>query len=114
MNILIKLIANGMIGIPGLWWSGTSLAFAVITSVLVSLLAYALGDALILPATNNTFATTFDFLFVFALFWAACALFQQPHQLSGILLTSFLVGVVEFFYHAYLLRKGVEHTRDPG
>jgi hypothetical protein len=114
MNILIKLIANGMIGIPGLWWSGTSLAFAVITSVLVSLLAYAVGDALILPNTNNTFATTADFLLVFALFWAACALFNQPYQLPGILLTSFLIGVVEFFYHAYLQRKGVEHTKHPG
>lgn len=114
MSILIKLILNGIIGIPGLWWSGTSLNFAVVTSVIVTLFAYALGDSLILPNTNNTFATTADFLLVFALFWAACALFNQPYQLPGILLTSFLIAAVEFFYHAYLQRKGVHHSKHPG
>ncbi|WP_400163268.1 DUF2512 family protein [Brevibacillus sp. TJ4] len=114
MSIIIKLIANGIIAIPGLWWSGTSLAFAVVTSVIVSLFAYAVGDALILPNTNNTFATTADFLLVFALFWGACVLFRQPFHLPGILLTSFLVAVVEFVYHAYLERRGVHHSKHPG
>jgi hypothetical protein len=114
MSIIIKLIANGIIAIPGLWWSGTSLAFAVVTSVIVTLIAYAVGDSLILPNTNNTFATTADFLLVFALLWAACELFDQPYLLSGILLTSFLIAVVEFLYHAYLQRRGVHHTKHPG
>lgn len=114
MNIIIKLLINGVIGIPGLWWSGTSLTFAFVASIIVSLIAYAIGDLMILPNTNNTFATTADFLLVFALFWASCALFNQTYQLSGILVTAFAIGVVEYFYHSYLQHKGVHHTKHPG
>lgn len=114
MNILIKLLANGIIGTLGLWWSGTSLAFAILASIVVSLIAYALGDAIILPRTNNTFATTADFLLTFALFWAACYAFAQPYRLSGILLTTFAIGVAEYFFHDYLQRHGVHHTKHPG
>ncbi|WNC12716.1 DUF2512 family protein [Brevibacillus brevis] len=114
MNILIKLLVNGIIGIPGLYWSGTSLTFAVVTSVVVSLIAYALGDALILPKTNNTFATTADFIMVFALFWISSYVFLQPYRLSGILLTAFVIAVAEYFYHDYLQRRGVHHTKHPG
>lgn len=114
MNIIIKLLINGVIAIPGLWWSGTSLTFAIVTSVVVSLIAYGLGDLLILSNTNNTFATTADFLLVFALFWGACALFNQTYLLSGILVTTFAIGVVEYFFHSYLQHKGVHHSKHPG
>ncbi|KQL45236.1 hypothetical protein AN963_22640 [Brevibacillus choshinensis] len=114
MNILIKLLVNGIIGIPGLWWSGTSLTFAVLTSIVVSLISYAVGDAIILPRTNNTFATTADFIMVFALFWISSYVFAQPYQLSGILLTSFVIAVAEYFYHSYLQHRGVHHSKHPG
>ncbi|EST52711.1 hypothetical protein T458_17310 [Brevibacillus panacihumi W25] len=114
MNILIKLVSNGIVAIPGLWWSGTSLAFAIVASVIISLIAYAIGDLLILPSTNNTLATTADFILVFALFWASCSLFNQTFALSGLLLTSLIIGVEEYFFHGYLQRKGVHHTKHPG
>lgn len=114
MNILIKLLVNGIIGIPGLMWSGTSLTFAVLTSIAVSLISYAVGDAMILPRTNNTFATTADFLMVFALFWISSYLFGQPYSLSGILLTSFVITAAEYFYHSYLQHRGVHHSKHPG
>lgn len=114
MNLLIKLAVNGIIGIPGLWWSGTSLTFAVLTSVVVSLIAYALGDALILPKTNNTFATTADFIMVFALFWFGSFAFAQPYRLPGILLTALAITVAEYFYHGYLQHRGVHHSKHPG
>lgn len=114
LNILLKLLINGIIAVPGLWWSGTSLSFALLTSAIVSLLSYALGDAVILPRTNNTFATTADFVMVFALFWFLSYAFAQPYQLPGILLTAFAISVVEFFFHDYLQRRGVHHSRHPG
>ncbi|GED30733.1 DUF2512 family protein [Brevibacillus centrosporus] len=114
MNILIKLLVNGIIAVPGLWWSGTSLTFAVLTSIVVSLIAYALGDALILPKTNNTFATTADFIMVFALFWISSYVFAQPYHLPGILLTAFVVTVAEYFFHSYLQHHGVHHSKHPG
>lgn len=114
MNIFLKLLINGLIGVPGLWWSGTSLGFALATSIVVSVIAYALGDAVILPRTNNTFASMADFLLVFALFWLSCSVFAQPYRLAGLFLTSFALSVAEYFFHDYLQRHGVHHTKHPG
>jgi hypothetical protein len=114
LNILLKLLVNGIIAVPGLLWSGTSLAFAIVTSAVVSLIAYALGDAIILPRTNNTFASTADFALAFALFWLAAFVFAQPFRLSGLFLTAFAISVAEYFFHDYLQRRGVHHTKHPG
>lgn len=114
VNILLKLLVNGIIAVPGLFWSGTSLGFAFLVSIIGSLLAYALIDAYILPRTNNTFASTADFLFVFAFFWVSSYVFAQPFVLSGLLLTAFVLTVVEYFYHSYLQHHGVHHSKHPG
>jgi hypothetical protein len=105
---------NGIIAVPGLAWSGTSLTFALVTSAAVTLISYALGDLVILPRTNNTFASTADFLLVFSMFWIACVVFFQPFRLSGLFLTTFAISVAEYFFHDYLQRQGVPHTKHPG
>jgi hypothetical protein len=114
LNILLKLVINGVIAVPGLLWSGTSLAFALLTSVAVTLISYALGDLVILPRTNNTFASTADFILTFAMLWLACVVFFQPFRLSGLFLTAFAISVAEYFFHDYLQRHGVHHTKHPG
>jgi len=114
LKLLWKLIGNGILVIPGLIWSGTTLPFAVGTAVILTLFSYALGDRVILPQTNNTFATTADFLLTFSLLWIACLVFGQPFRLTGIFLTSFVLSVFEYFYHSYLLRLSIDHTRQPG
>ncbi|MBO8162321.1 MAG: DUF2512 family protein [Brevibacillus sp.] len=114
MNILWKLLVNGIVAVPGLLWSGTSLTFAVLASLLLGLISYATGDFLILPKTNNTFASSFDFLLSFGFLWAAAAIFQQPYQLAGLFLTAFAISIVEFFFHDYLQRHGPHHSRHPG
>ncbi|WP_255298401.1 DUF2512 family protein [Brevibacillus dissolubilis] len=114
INILLKLLANGIIAVPGLIWSGTSLAFAVGAAIALSLISYFIGDQLILPKTNNTFASTADFLLNFTLLWAMAAIFNQLYSLSGLFLTAFALSVVEYFYHDYLQRKGVHHSKHPG
>lgn len=114
MNIVLKLLLNGIVAVPGLLWSGTSLTFALWTSLFVTLFSYVLGDLVILPKTNNTFASTADFLLTFALLWAACIVFAQPFRLSGVFLTSFAISVLEYFYHDHLQRHGVHHSRHPG
>lgn len=114
MNIALKLLLTGIVAVPGLYWSGTSLTFALLTGLLVAVVSFFLGDQLILPNTNNTFATSADFLLTFTLLWAVSALFQQPYSLRGLFLTSFVISVVEFFYHDYLQRRGVHHSKHPG
>lgn len=114
MTILLKLLANGIVAVPGLLWSGTSLMFAIVTSVVLSLVSYVLGDLVILPKTNNTFASVADLLLSFALLWVLCTIFYQAFSLAGLFLTSFAISVVEVFYHDYLQREGAHHSKHPG
>ncbi|GAA4715958.1 DUF2512 family protein [Brevibacillus fulvus] len=114
MNILLKLLGNGIVAVPGLIWSGTGFGFAAITSVLVSLISYLVGDRLLLPKTNNMFASLADLLLSFLLFWAITFLFYEWFSLNGIFLTAFAVAIVEYFYHAYLQRQGTHHSKHPG
>ena len=114
VNFLWKLATNGIVLVPGLVWSGTSLAFAIGIGLVLTLFNYLLGDRVILPQTNNTFASTVDFLLSFSLLWIACLVFGQPFSLTGLFLTSFALSVVEYLYHSYLLRQSIEHTRQPG
>ncbi|USG67648.1 YndM family protein [Brevibacillus ruminantium] len=114
MSILLKLLANGIVAVPGLIWSGTSLMFALVASVIISLISYMIGDLYLLPRTNNTFASTADFGLSFVLFWLSCAMFAQPFRLSGIFLTAFAIAIVEYFYHNYLQHRGVHHSKHPG
>lgn len=114
MHLFWKWATNGIIIIPGLIWSGTSLAFALGTALLLALFSYGWGDRYLLPRTNNTFAATVDFLLSFSLLWIACLAFGQPFSLTGIFLTSFALSVMEYFFHSYLLRQSMEHTRQPG
>lgn len=114
MSLVWKILLNGIIAVPGLLWSNTSLLFALVTSIVLTLLAYGLGDLVILPRTNNTFASLADFLLSFSLLWAASVMFMQPFSLSGIFLTAFALSVVEYFFHDYLQRSGAHHSKHPG
>lgn len=114
MNILLKLFLNGVVAVPGLLWSGTTLLFALIASLFLTLASYVLGDLAILPRTNNTFASLSDFILSFSLLWVACTIFYQPYLLSGLFFTAFAISVVEFFFHAYLQKRGVHHSKHPG
>jgi hypothetical protein len=114
LNILLKLLLNGLVAVPGLLWSGTTLLFAVIASLFLTMVSYALGDLVILPRSNNTFASLTDFILTFSLLWVACTIFYQPYRLSGLFLTAFAISVAEFFFHDYLQRRGVHHSKHPG
>lgn len=114
LTILLKLLANGIVVVPGLLWSGTSLMFAIVSSLVLSLVAYVLGDLVILPKTNNTYASTADLLLSFALLWVLCTIFYQTFSLAGLFVTAFALSIVEFFYHDYLQREGTHHSKHPG
>lgn len=114
MSLVWKLLLNGIIAVPGLVWSNTSLFFALVTSIVFALLSYGVGDLVILPRTNNTFASLADFLLGFSFFWAASVVFFQPFSFSGLFLTAFALSVAEYFFHDYLQRHGVHHSKHPG
>ncbi|MEN6325510.1 MAG: DUF2512 family protein [Syntrophomonas sp.] len=83
----------------------TNLSFAQILSIsaTVTLLAYILGDVLILPISNNTMATLADF----GLAWATIYLFNYIYRgvvisITDAFLAAAVLGIGEWVFHKYM------------
>lgn len=97
----------------------TNLTFGRILfiSLIVTVLAYLIGDMLILPRSNNTVATICDF--ILALF--TVLIFNYVYYNARItfwsaLLSAAIIGVGEWFFHKYLVKRTIkeeEHKMIP-
>lgn len=83
----------------------TNLSFAQILtiSVTVTLLAYILGDVMILPVSNNTMATLANF----GLAWATIYLFNYIYRgvvisITDAFLAAAVLGIGEWLFHKYM------------
>lgn len=97
----------------------TNLTFGRILfiSLIVTVLAYLIGDMLILPHSNNTVATICDF--ILALF--TVLIFNYVYYNARItfwaaLFSAAIIGVGEWFFHKYLVKRTIkeeEHKMIP-
>ncbi|MGV3487848.1 MAG: DUF2512 family protein [Tuberibacillus sp.] len=95
---------------------GWSLTVIVITSTVVTLISFFLGDLYILPATNNTFATISDFVMNFLTIWImGHALIDEPISIvQESFISTVIITAAEFLLHRYLVNNvfgGVPRTR---
>ena len=103
MRFLVKFILNGIILVPFLYWfAEVSIWTSVLAALGLTVVAYLVGDQLILRSSNNTVATLSDMLLSFVYLWAVSAYLDWPMSWGEILFTSVVVGIVEMFYHRYL------------
>jgi hypothetical protein len=78
-------------------------------SLFVTLIAYLIGDLIILRASNNTVATLADFglslvtIYLFNVFW-----YRDNIPFLSALISAAVLGVGEWFFHKYL----AEDTRE--
>jgi membrane protein HdeD len=102
-NFLIKLFLNGIVSVPLLMWvAEATLGSAIIVSIALCVVAYFLGDQVILRASNNVIATIADAVLV-VVFLSLASYFLNWHINSIQMITIALVlGVVEAFFHRYL------------
>ncbi|UUZ92203.1 YndM family protein [Paenibacillus sp. P25] len=111
MKLLVKLILNGVVMIPMLYMlSDASVTQILIASVVLSVLAYYIGDQWILRETNNTVATIADFGLAGIYLWAVGTLFNWRLSFTEILLTAVVLAVVEVLYHGLLKNWDREKT----
>ncbi|HZG75278.1 MAG TPA: DUF2512 family protein, partial [Paenibacillus sp.] len=69
-KFLLKALLNGVIVVPLLLWFGTvSFWEAVAAAAVLTVIAYFLGDRIILRATNNLTATIADFGLAYVYVW---------------------------------------------
>ena len=112
MRFIIKLILNGIIVVPSLmWFAGASLLSSVMAAFVLSVIAYFLGDQMVLRFSNNLVATIADAVLAYVYFWIVSAVMNWPLSRSEILSIVVLLGVVEFIYHQYLIRHDEDHPK---
>lgn len=101
----VKLLSHGipvalLLALAG----GASWSVAILLALLLSLVAYLLGDLLVLPYTGNAVGTFVDGVLAALLLWAARAT-AVLFSIWTILLVVVAVMLVEaFFFHPFLNR----------
>ncbi len=107
MKFVLKWLINGAIVVSLLmYYADVSFWTAAITATALTLIAYAVGDQLILRSTNNTVAAVADAVLAYGVLWIAS--YQMNWDLSAweLLIISAALGVAEWFIHRYVLNGG--------
>lgn len=85
--------------------SKLSFSNILVVSLAVTILAYIIGDLLILPRTNNTIATLADIgLSLVTLILFDYIIYKAGISFMTALLASVIIGFGEWFYHKYIIR----------
>lgn len=103
--ILIKFVAIAIILVIALPLISTmNIIQSLITAVVLTALAYVIGDLYILPRTNNTYASIADAGTAFVVIWFMnFILTGAPINLIGLLALAVIIGVAEYFFHKYAI-----------
>jgi membrane protein DedA with SNARE-associated domain len=98
-----KIVLNGVVVIPLLmWFAGASFMSAMITAVALAVIAYLLGDQIILRASNNTIATIADAVLAIVFLWVVAYFMNWRINLIQLVTIALVLGVVETFFHRFL------------
>lgn len=85
---------------------GWPFATLLLTSVLMTGVAYIVGDLWILPITTNLTATSADFVLSFIGIWVIGSLLLNiPVLTTGPLISALLIAVGEWLYHNLVMSK---------
>src|SRR5690606_11431287 len=110
MKFMLKLLLNGIIVVPLLmWFSEATFMEAAIAAVILSAIAYLVGDQWILRASNNTVATIADAVLSFVYLWVVADFMDWNLTAMEIATISLVLGVVEAVYHRYLRSEDRAH-----
>ncbi|GAA4721899.1 DUF2512 family protein [Brevibacillus fulvus] len=102
-KFLIKVLFNGIILVPFLiWFTEAGWLSSIVTSIGLSIIAYLIGDQLILRKTNNVVATIADAVLAAVYLWVVAAYMDWSLSFGELLFTVIVLGVVEFVFHRYL------------
>ena len=104
MKFVIKWVLNGIIVTSLLMWYG-DVGFwpAFIAASLLTVIAYLLGDQVLLRNTNNIVATISDFLLAAVYLGVVEYFYDWGLSFGEIGVISALVAVAEWVYHRYVL-----------
>ncbi len=102
-RLLRKIIMNGIVIVPLLmWFTEATIWSSLVTAVILSLVAYFIGDQLILRAGNNTVATLADAGMALVYFWFVAVMMGWSLTFGELVVLTLALGVVEWIYHRQL------------
>ncbi|MBM7691076.1 hypothetical protein JOC77_000481 [Peribacillus deserti] len=106
LPLLIKFIATfSMLGIILGLFNNFSIFDVLVISILLTVIAYILGDLVILRRTNNLIATAADFGLAFFLIWLLSRnLTFQDNLVSASLAAALGVTLFEYIFHRIIPR----------
>lgn len=112
-KLAVKMLANAVVVIGlSMWFGNADFLSALLIAVILSAIAYVLGDMLILPAAGNTAATIGDAALTYLVLWGASAMLDWNISYFDIFVIAFVVGIFEFFFHIWLLQDGIPGRKD--
>lgn len=104
-KVIVKLLVHGvMITAMLMLLSDAGFGTALMAALGIGVVAYLVGDLLILPRTNNVIATVADAVLVFVMLWAIAEGTGWTLSFGDMLIITALAGVFEYFFHIWLLR----------
>ncbi|OMP68303.1 DUF2512 family protein [Domibacillus epiphyticus] len=108
VNHIKALLIKAMLVWPTVWvvlsvFNDVSFLDSTILGVIIVILAYFIGDLMILPKMGNVSATISDFVLSFIITWATLNFFGYDEALGEAVLTAIVISIGEYFYHRWLL-----------
>ncbi|WP_372637678.1 DUF2512 family protein [Cohnella sp.] len=108
MKFVLKWLLNGVIVVTMLmYYAEVSFINAALTATVLTLIAYFVGDQMILRATNNAVATISDAVLAFAVLWGAAYMMDWPLSFGEALIITAILGIAEWFLHRYVFRSNL-------
>jgi hypothetical protein len=92
--------------------SDLTFAEIVYQSLAVTIIAYIVGDLIILNLSNNTIATVADIgLALVIIYFANYLWIEKDVSFTDALITSIVIGVGEWFFHKYVYKNVFPETK---
>ncbi len=107
MKFVLKWLVNGAIVVSLLmYFADVSFLNALVTATVLTLIAYFVGDQLVLRTTNNAVATVSDAVLAYVILWFAADQMNWDLSSGEILAIAIVLGIAEWFIHRYVLQSG--------
>ncbi|MBB3112797.1 hypothetical protein FHS18_004899 [Paenibacillus phyllosphaerae] len=111
-KFVFKWLVNGAIVISlMMYYTEATLTEAAIAATGLTIVAYIIGDQLILRKTNNIVATIVDFGLSAAYLYVVADFLDWGLSLDELFFTCLMLGIFEFVFHRFMLSDHSERER---
>jgi hypothetical protein len=105
MKFVMKWILDGAVVVLLLiYFADVPFIEAAITATALTIIAYAVGDQIILRSTNNAVATFSDGVLGFFILWIAAYSLRWDINIGQIFIIAVILAIAEWVVHRYILR----------